>query len=65
MYFEEVLVDQVQFTCGVMDSSPKQGEAGVSVDLVGSGRLYVVLELEKSRDGVMVSTPEEEGKGTK
>jgi hypothetical protein len=35
------------------------------VALIRTGRLYVVLELEKSGDGVMVSTSEEEGKGTK
>jgi hypothetical protein len=33
----------------------------MSVDPVRGGRLYVVLELKKSADGVMVSASEEEG----
>jgi hypothetical protein len=43
---------------------PEKGEAGASIDSVGSVRVYVVTELKETGNGVMVSASKEEGKGT-
>jgi hypothetical protein len=40
------------------------GEAGTPVDPVDSVRDYMVTELKEKGNGVMVSAPKEEGKGT-
>jgi hypothetical protein len=42
---------------------PEKGEAGASIDSVGSLRVDVT-ELKETGNGVMVSAPKEEGKGT-
>jgi hypothetical protein len=39
-------------------------ETGASVDLLGSVRVYMVLELKETRDGAMVSASKQGGKGT-
>jgi hypothetical protein len=41
---------------------PEKGEAGVSVDPLGSVRIYVVTELKEPGKGVMVSASKEERK---
>jgi hypothetical protein len=41
---------------------PEKQEAGVSIDSVGSVRIYVVTELKEPGNGVMVSASKEERK---
>jgi hypothetical protein len=48
----------------VVDSFPEKGEAGVSVDPIGSIRVYVVTDLKKVGNGVMVPASKEDRKGT-
>jgi hypothetical protein len=43
---------------------PEKGEAGASIDSVGSLRVDVVTKLKEMGNGVMVSASKEEGRGT-
>jgi hypothetical protein len=43
---------------------PEKGEAGASIDSVGSVRVDVVTELKETGNGVMVSACRKEWKGT-
>jgi hypothetical protein len=47
-----------------MDAFTDQTEARASIDPVGSVRVYMVLELKETRDGVLISASKNEGKGT-
>jgi hypothetical protein len=47
---------------GIVESITDKGEAGASVDPVGSVRVYVVSELKETGDGVTIPASKEEKK---
>jgi hypothetical protein len=47
-----------------VDPFPEEGEAGLSVDLIGSIQMYVVTELKETGSNIVVPAFKEERKDT-